>query len=271
MKNCFKLMSLFLGMLLCATAFVACGDDDDDNGKKGGVPDADEITVNDLIGTWTVNSSDNSYVAIFTKDNVTLKENGEVQFSGNYSIANGVLTIPGQNGMKFQSVPGLLYGKSVLVLKQVYESERGNTENLGFVLFKQGKTVTATSQDIQGFWCWYSDFGAEEIIRAAIKINGNNFELIITPWGQRYVGTYTYESGIIHFNVTAGFTSRDEHSGDGSLWGDMDPKTLEFDDWRTLDPDRWQIYAVSENPFIANGDEAYGFVANLPAIFTKKK
>ena len=69
MKNCFKLMSLLLGMALCTTAFVACGDDDD-NGKKGGVPDADEITVNDLIGTWTVNSSDNSYVAIFTKDNV---------------------------------------------------------------------------------------------------------------------------------------------------------------------------------------------------------
>jgi hypothetical protein len=51
----------------------------------------------------------------------------------------------------------------------------------------------------------------------------------------------------------------------------MDPKTLECDDWRTLDRENWHVDAMSDNPFIANGDEAYGFVANIPSIFSKKK
>ena len=273
MKKYFYLMSLMVGLLVCSFGFVACGDDDDDKGggNGSGVANADAITVNDVVGTWTVNSTDNSFIATFTKDEVTLKEDGEILFSGNYSIKDGVLTIPGQNGSKMQSVPGLLYGKSVLVLKQIYENERGNEEMLGYVLFKQGKTVTATAQDIQGFWCWYSDFGGDVIIRTAIKIEGNNFELIITPWGERYVGTYTYQNGIIHLNVTAAYTSREEHTGYGTMWGRMDPYTLECDDWRTLDPDYWHVDAVSENPFIANGDEAYGFIANSPSVLKKKK
>ena len=235
------------------------------------VPNSDEVTVDDLVGMWTVNSTDNSYVAIFTEDEMTIEENGELMFSGKYSIKDGVVTIPGNNDSEIQSVPGLLYNKSVMVLKQIYKSEGYNEEMLGWVLFKQGKTVTATSDDIQGLWCWYSDFGEDEIIRTAIKIDGDKFEVIITPWGERYVGTYSYQNGILHLNVTDAFTSREEHTGNGELWGRMDPKTLECDDWRVLDRENWHVDAVSENPFIANGDEAYGFVANIPCILKKKK
>ena len=202
---------------------------------------------------------------------VTIIDNGEETFRGEYSLNDGMITIPLQQGVEFRSVPGLLYDHSVVVLKNMYKNDRGVGEQLGIILFKQGKTVTATSDDIQGFWCWYDDFAGEEIIRAAIKIEGERFELIITPWGERYVGAYSYQNGILHLNVTDGFTSREEHTGNGELWGRMDPKTLECDDWRVLDRDHWHADAVSENPFIANGEEAYGFIANIPSILKRKK
>lgn len=235
------------------------------------VPNSDEVTAEDLIGVWTTNSTDNSYMAVFTENMVTIIDNGEETFRGEYSLNDGMITISLGEGAEFRSVPGLLYDKSVMVLKNIYKNDRGEEEHLGVILFKQGKTVTATSDDIQGFWCWYDDFGDGEIIRAAIKIEGEKFELIITPWGERYVGTYTYQAGILHLNVTDGFTSREEHTGNGELWGRMDPKTLECDDWRVLDRDHWHADAVSENPFIANGDEAYGFIANIPSILERKK
>ena len=235
------------------------------------VHNSDAVTDEDLVGTWTVNSTNNSYVVIFTDNEVIFEENDSVTFRGEYSLNDGVVTIPMGEGAEFRSVPGLLYDKSVMVVKEVYKNDRGEEEMLSFVLFKQGKTVTATSDDIQGFWCWYSEFGEEKIIRTAIKIDGDRFELIITPWGERYVGTYTYQAGILHLNVTDGFTSREEHTGYGELWGRMDPQTLECDDWRVLDREYWHADAVSENPFIANGDEAYGFIANIPCILKKKK
>ena len=235
------------------------------------VPNSDEVTAEDLIGVWTTNSTNNSYMAVFTENMVTIIDNGEETFRGEYSLNDGVITISLGEGAETRSVPGLLYDKSVMVFKNIYKNDRGEIEQLGVILFKQGKTVTATSDDIQGFWCWYDDFGDGEIIRAAIKIEGDRFEVIITPWGERYVGNYTYQAGILHLNVTDGFTSREEHTGNGDLWGRMDPKTLECDDWRVLDRDHWHADAVSENPFIANGDEAYGFIANIPSILKRKK
>lgn len=259
---------LLASFFVAAFALSACGDDDETQDPNNHtVTGGDAVTVNDLIGTWTTNSTDNSYVVTFTANEVTITENGQQTFSGNYAVENGVVKYAGN----MESVPGLLYNKSVLVIKDVYTDERGRQENLGVILFKQGKQVVTPKADIQGQWCWYSEFIDEEIIRTAIKFEGDNFELIITPWGERYVGTYVYEAGIIKLTVTAGYTSREEGTGYGELWGRMDPKTLECDDWRTLNQDHWHVDAVSHTPFIANGDEAYGFIANLPALLQKKK
>ena len=279
----FYYLCLMAGLTFGSLTFTACGDDDDsnnnqqqndnNNGKDSTtvVPNSDAVTANDLIGIWSVNSTDNDYVVEFTKDSVILKANGKVEYQSKYTLKDGVISYEGLNNTQYQSVPGLLYGKSVMVFKQIYKNEREEEEMLGMILIKQGKNVTATKNDIQGFWCWYSDFGGETIIRTAIKIDGDNFEVIITPWGERYVGNYTYQNGILHLNVTAAYTSREEHTGNGDLWGRMDPYTLECDDWRVLDQDHWHYDAVSETPFIGNGDEAYGFIANIPAILQKKK
>jgi hypothetical protein len=261
-KNLWLLASLFAAVFTLS----ACGDDDEPEGPN---TPSGPVTTNDLVGTWTINSTDDDYVATFTQDQVTFKMNGEVQFRGGYTVTDGVVKYTWEGGT-YESVPGLLYDKSVLVMKETIKSVEGNEELLSMILFKQGKTVNAKSEDIQGFWCWYSRFGEQTIIRTAIKIQGSRFELTITPWGERYIGTYSYKNGILKLNVSEALTSREEHTGYGELWGRMDPLTLECDDWRPLDEEHWHVDAVSDGPFIANGNEAYGFVANLPAIFQKK-
>jgi len=267
----FSYLLLMLGLTFGLVTFTACGDDDDDDNNGSQNQGSSVITTNDLIGIWTVNSTDDSYVVEFTKDKVMMKENGKVEYEGNYTYKDGVVSFSYENET-IQSVAGMLYNKSVLVFKSIMQTDMGNDEMLAFILFKQGKTVSATTNDIQGFWCWYEKFdGEEEIIRAALKIEGNNFDLIITPWGQRYVGTYTYRNGIIQLNVTNGYTSREEGTGNGVGWEGLNPYTLECDNWSALDKNSWTVDAVSNTPFIANGNEAYGFVANIPCIFQKKK
>ncbi|MBR1788000.1 MAG: hypothetical protein IJ762_02245 [Bacteroidaceae bacterium] len=262
--NLWLLASLFIA----AFTLSACGDDDEET--KDGPVKTSTTTVEDLVGTWNIGNSEENYIATFTRDQVTFKRDGEVEFQGSYLVKDGVVSFT-WDGTEYKSVQNLLYDKSVLVLKQVFKNGDDETEMLGMMLFKQGKKVNVTSNDIQGFWCWYEEFGDETIIRTAIKIEGDRFELIITPWGERYVGTYTYSGGLLYLNVSAAYTSREEHTGYGELWGRMNPQTLECDDWRTLDEENWHVDAVSGGPFIANGNEAYGIVANLRAIFQKKK
>ena len=109
--------------------------------------------------------------------------------------------------------------------------------------------------------------GAEEdkTVRIAYKFDGDNFEIIIVPWGQRYTGTYTYGKGKVTLNTTAGYTSREPGTGDGWGEGDLDPVTL-VGNWSTLNEDRW--YNPTEGIFFAIGDEAFG-VFLMPSFCTR--
>lgn len=270
MKKIFSFVAVAFCFCALTTTFISCGNDDDqkkDPNSETNVPNSDAVTKSDLIGTWTSNSTDFVYAATFTADDVTLTENGQQTFKGQYTVENGVVKF----GVGLESAPGLLYDKSVLIMKSISTDDRGRKETLGMILFKQGKEINIPKEDIQGQWCWYSVFINDEIIRTAIKFEGDNFELIITPWGERYVGTYVYSNGIIKLNVSDGYTSREEGTGNGELWGRLDPYTLECDDWRTLYRENWHVDAVSHTPFVANGSEAYGFIANIPTVLQKKR
>lgn len=254
---------LFASLFVAAFTLTACGDDDDPE-----VPNSDVVGTNDLIGTWKVATTDDSYTYTFTESQLTIKYNNEVEFQGTYTFQNGTLTYS-QDGRESSFKPGLLINKSVLVLKTMATNDDGKSyEELAVILFKEGKTINTNASDIQGNWHWYA-FGDESYIRTGLKLEGNKFELVITPWGEKYVGTFTYANGIIKLNTTAAYTSREEHTGYGSMEGDMNPATLEGN-WKTLDPDHWHVDAVSNGPFIANGNEAYGCVANLMCLYHKK-
>lgn len=276
MKSTIKMLSLLLGLALCTPLFMSCGDDDKD---ETNVPNSSAFTANDLVGTWTIASQDITTTYVFTKNKLTVSYDNQVSHEGEYQLKDDILsynttyqnynTTTGQYEQVETTVKvkiGLLYNKTVLIWKDVMQNDNNQDYEFSMLLFKQGANITATNNDIQGNWHWYMR-GDVSYVRAGLKIEGNNFDLIITPWGQRYTGTYTYVNGYMILNTQNGYTTREEGSGDGWGEGDLNPETLEGN-WNTLDRDRWTIW--EKMPFVANGTEAYGIVANLPALFTKK-
>ena len=262
-----KKLNLWLLASLFVAAFTlsACGDDDDSPSvPPADVPDGTIPAGNDLIGTWTVNSTDESYTFTFTQAELTCKTKSGVNYQGSYTLKDGVLSYGGH-----EYKPALLKNKSVLVFKVLVKDGEGKEyEELAMILFKKGASVSTSSDELQGKWHWYM-FGDTQYIRAGWKFDGNKFELVITPWGEKYVGTYTYSHGIVNLKVTAAYTSREPHTGYGSGEGSLDPSTLEAT-WNVLDADHWHIDAADEGPFIVNGAEAYGCVANLMCLYHKK-
>ena len=232
-------------------------------------PYVEPVTINALTGTWSDGGLDFSdgYSLVFTADQVTVNREGNLLYQGSYTLENNVVSFE-IDGTHYESMAGLAGGQSVLIMKQVdIDPEYGRNENLAFIVVKDGMTINTKKEDIQGQWAWWFGMGAEEdkTVRIAYKFDGDNFEIIIVPWGQRYTGTYTYDKGKVTLNTTAGYTSREPGTGDGWGEGDLDPVTL-VGNWSTLNEDRW--YNPTEGIFFAIGDEAFG-VFLMPSFCTR--
>ena len=244
-------------------------------------PSVEPISAADLVGEWGDGGLgfSNGYSLSFNDGKVTIKLEDNVTQEP-YTLENNVVSFV-MDDVTYRTSPGLAGGKSVMIVKQVipapsetkaFRAEapaNGETEELAFVLVKEGETIKTSKSDIQGQWlCWWTMNPEEDpIVRMSLKFDGDNFEAIITPWGQKYTGTYTYANGMVTFNVKAGYTSRTEGTGGGSMWGDLDPVTLEAP-WRTLYEEYWHF--IDGGAFVATGDEAFGLVL-LPGLYTRKK
>ena len=220
---------------------------------------------NNVIGTWVAQGEQVKNVFTFTNDKLTISE---------YFLRDGSWTLVRENGWEgsYTLENGVLsYNEESFTVKLLYDNTALAILGPGYVqniLYKQDATVPATLQDIQGDWRWYMD-GDPENTRAAVQIEGNHMTMIIVAWGQRYDGTITYANGFIHFEVTAAYTSREEGTGEGWGEGELDPETLEAN-WKPLDPGSWLYFGTQGMPFVANGNEAYGILANLPGIYYKQ-
>ena len=107
MKNCFKLMSLMLGLLMCSQVFVACGDDDEDDKNPTGGDTS--IKAEQLYGCWCAvdeNTAEkvNVFCVYLEPDNrgyyvefkAKAKNNWEVEDESvdiKWSLSNGKLTM----------------------------------------------------------------------------------------------------------------------------------------------------------------------------------
>ena len=235
-------------------------------------PGTQAITIQDLMySEWEDGGLDYSagYSLIFTADQVTVKQEGNVVYQGAYTLENNVVSFT-INGTTYESMAGLAGGQSVLIMKEVNED---GYENLAFILVKNGKTINTRKEDIQGQWLWWFEYEVDEgeierTIRISYKFDGDNFDLIITPWGQRFTGTYTYENGIVHLNFQNGYTSREEGTGYGWGEGDLNPVTLECD-WKPLYREYWSFDSL-EGPFFVVGNEALALLL-MPSFCTKKQ
>jgi hypothetical protein len=266
---------LFASLFIAAFTLTACGDDDEDTttATPPTVPSetsTESVTVDDLKGTWKYDFYGTTYE--FTENTFTVKMQDEETYTANYTLKDGVIsysyTFDGK-AEKGSANVYLMYNKSVLAMKaKPVDGDDYSIREAATILYRNGQAPNTPKSDIQGEWHWYMR-GEVDYVRGAYKFEGDNFELIVTPWGQKYTGTYAYQGGFLTLNITNGYTSREEGTGDGWGEGDLDPKTLECD-WKTLNRDRWAFEPGMIAPFIVNGTEAYGALANLPCVFYKK-
>ncbi|MCR4920964.1 MAG: hypothetical protein K5945_04550 [Bacteroidaceae bacterium] len=262
-KNKFWSLAALCFCLAGAFTMTACGDDDDET-NGGDTP----AKSGDLVGTWSFDGM--TYK--FTKDELTIQYDEQNSSKGKYTYAKNTLTYTmeedGQQ-VTHKAEVLFLYDKSALVLKTVPDNpDDFSLDKVAVVLFKNGKAPSMPAKDIQGTWHWYMQ-GNQKYVRAGVKLDGNKIELIITPWAERHVGTFTYEGGYLKVKWTEAYSARSE---DGQGWGEggINPETLECDHWYPVEGMIGQFN--SDIPFIANTSmkEAYGRIAGLLAIFVKK-
>ena len=258
--NLWLLASLFVA----AFTLAACGDDNDSVTP----PPAPEGDVSSIEGTWK--SAFTGVTCVFSGDKFSIKESdGTLLNDGTYTLKDNVITFnytDDGKAVKATAKVTTLYQKQALVIKGNPDDGEGySIFEAAEVFFKDGKAPTTSVNDIQGNWYWYT--GKTKNVRAAMFISGNKFEVIVGAWGVKYVGTYTYEGGTMKLNITNGYTSREPHTGYGLGYGNMDPETLDAT-WYVLDQEHWIF--ENEIVFISAGSEAYGALANLPAVYYKE-
>ena len=261
-------MSLFVA----AFTLTACGGDDDNNNSNSNSNTGNNETpavVNDLIGTWSYRGTS----MIFTNDKITAKMDGQVIVEGSYTIKDGKLTMVVKQGgsedvTKVATVK-LLYDKSILVLKYVAVDAQNSPLDVAVdIFFKEGKKAVTPVSDIQGTWHTYANGQADDVF-AGVKVNGNNVEVILTMWSQRHVGTFTYNAGVMNLKMTQWWSGRGEH-GHGSGPGNINPATHECDHWIACDEEDFADQLDKELVFVADGNEAYGYIVGKPSVFVKK-
>ncbi len=299
MKKFIPFFSLIL-FCLSAAVFVSCGSDDsspsnpenspsnpenktpatDNNDKKG--EESNAVTKADLLGTWTVYNNGAPSTYVFTEDNLTITFNDDEIYNGSYTLENNKLSYNFDEGTKNFNLE-LAYDKNVMYCKVIVsasESYSGEEEHQTSFAYRQGGTINATAETVQGKWYWQSQAGFVGA-RAVLILTGNQFDLIITPWGERQTGTFTYENGYIHFTPQNGYTSRyddDLTDDDNSYTEHMNQENPEATIWKvsgTPGAERYPSYFSNPGedimPFIVNGTEAYGTIANLQATYYKKQ
>ena len=229
------------------------------------------LTKADLTGQWVVKGQEEqgeeSFSYTFTDEQLTFSSYGEVQYSVPYTLQNGILsyTIPanqwGDPAQETSVNVSLLYDKSVLVMKSKAYGDDNPLEEAQ-VFFKIDKTPDTSAAALDGKWFCYHH-GSKDEVRTGLWIDGDKAEFIIGAWATRMVGTYTYSNGILTLHPTDYYTGR---SPDEWGYGRIDPATLECPQWDKIDnpgyPETFE--------FIVNGDEAYGWYANLPCTYYKQ-
>ena len=233
--------------------------------KQGDNNESQPATTNLLVGTWSFGDA----TFIFTERVLTIMQGKQQVFEGEYIYENGKLKYVEGDVVNTARVQ-LLYDNNVLVLVTIPDNaEDYSLGEAPVILFRNGQAPEMSANDVQGTWHWYMGGQEENYIRAGVIINGNHIEIIITPWAERHVGTFTYSEGILHLNMTEFYSARSEN---GQGWGEggIDPTTLECDHWYPVSKDDIGDHLPETMLFVAGPNEAYGYVVGLPAVFVKK-
>ena len=296
-----KRLTFFLAVAAFAfgmMTFTAC-DKDEDTPKPtptDTVPQNDTIppapvdtTATDpadtisLAGTWYMILSNDIDTIVMT-DDMLYVERGDQKVEAKYHCtSNGEFTLSNvkvwnwnygteswaesessaQHQIPETATVELLDNGAVLILR--YDNPSIQLYNQWDLFYNADKTVTSDLSKAQGRWFWINE-DADNAIRAAITIEGNNYDLVITAWGSRYTGTLTYENGALTLTVE-GFSRTDREQMDDELYELI--MTDPYSDRLPWVPEPYLDPLVI--PFyVFDNQIAYSVVANLDAKFIKQ-
>ena len=244
---------------------------------EGSEDGAGNATAEDIVGHWGIAHEDGA-------EELVIEENGTISGDfcgeGTWTLKNGVLTVVGKDyeGKDVTTAfkVDMLYEKTVLVLRFDIPAtdEAGhyigtnNGEGEVYFFFRDGKAKANDIKDIQGKWYWLMQRN-EGYVRAAFIINGNDADVIITVWGERYKGKAQYKDGRLIVEKQVWMTSRYDEIDHVDECASH-PENAEWKDI-TGNTEGYSISDIEINfPFIANGNEAYCILANLPAVMIKQ-
>lgn len=264
-------MKHFLSLAIVAVAFLTVGCNPEGSDDGGG-----NSSAGDLIGHWSISHEDGAEDIVFNSDGTL---SGDFFGNGTWNVNNGVLTVSvkGDGGKDLVTTykADMLYDKSVLVLRfdipatdeQGHYIGTNNGQGEVYFFYREGKAKANDIKDIQGKWYWYMQRD-NSFVRAAIIINGDDADVIITVWGERYKGKAQYKDGYLIVNKTEYYTSR---YGENDVVNDYLDHP-EDAPWQEVSSpsESYMSDIVIDWPFIVNGKEAYGILANLPAVYTKQ-
>lgn len=270
MKRIFSILTMAV-ISLSVVTLVSCGDDNESGNPENRGAAA---TKADLIGSWDIFLNGAPVLYVFTENNLTITSEwgGESRqiFSGAYAFENSRLSYQIEGAEETSAEINMIYDKNVVLATTIIPADQsysGLEEKQVSFGYRRGATVGATAADIQGKWYWKESPNFPGV-RAVITFTDNKFDMIITPWGERHTGTFTYENGYVHFTVEQSYSTR---FNDEDHMNYDDPESSEF---RNInDPDVYSSSSDVPDPimaFIPNGSEAYGTIANLQAKYYKQ-
>lgn len=289
----------YFALAAFATMFVSCGDDD-----KPGNNTTDENGIS-VVGTWNLHHDDDFETLELNAGNAyNLNSSSFFKEEGSYTFADNTLTLTPtkawnrdyirddvhggpimdndgnymftewtetdlQYGTRSNQVR-LIYNGDVMLLKTI--EDHGDPYEVWAPYVKDDATRVSNSNDIQGKWYWLLEGGEGfSVPRVIVNVNGNNGDIIIAPWGERYTGTVRYEKGVLYMDDPTFYTTRYE-DGEGG-WEHINEDDPENSDWRIPGSDGnygQPAFGMISMGFVVDGNEAYGGIANLLAVFHKQ-
>jgi|GEM_PF-1340379 hypothetical protein len=155
--------------------------------------------------------------------------------------------------------------------EEPFDPENMLTLPFSYFVYKTGATPPSDTGLLQGVWDWNWVYPTETHICVRITFEGNNYELIVTPYAAKVTGSYTYKDGWVTCNISALYSAFDLNSDE---WGDdaINPVTLEAT-WYLIDPeneDYPEDFPTEVSfPFIADGEFAYSVLTGIPIKYDK--
>lgn len=151
---------------------------------------------------------------------------------------------------------------------------------------QDGHALVLSEANLDGRWDAPRNNDNPSDIAFVALFDGNKLDLYIIAWGQHYVGTYSYASGVISYNISKAYQAYTDVTFDGEghmtsyswMAGDLDATTLALSDgyqWYDMDAESLASYKEMLQEFsfqlqAGNASATSSLFGIEDLVFTKK-